>query len=119
MKSIQDLIFDRITNSAKTRFDYKKFESDFEGLPHHVAENFLFAIIAGFATGKDEKEISLKLFNDILMMGFIFEKNQLEEFLIDKKKLLSKEIFVMQTSLGMLDDNSDEIAVLNFVNQLL
>lgn len=119
MKSTQDLIFDSITDSAKKRFDYKEFELGFEGLPSYIPENFLFLIIGGFATGEDEKEISIKLINEILMIGFKFDSKQIDDFLVDKKKLFVKEIFVMQTSLSMLDNDSDELEVLKFVNQFL
>lgn len=119
MKSTTDTIFDQITDSAKKKFDYESFRLGFEDLPEYVPENFLFGVISGYAIGDEEHLIRIKLHNEILMLGFIFELDAIEKFLIGKKELFSKEIFITGIAIDMLNNGSDPLAVLNFTNQFL
>lgn len=117
--NLEDLIFNRITESAKKRFDYKNFESDFEGLPTYIPKNLIFGVIAGYANSDTKETIAAKLLNEILMMGFMLNKEEFIDFVDDKKKLFELEIYVLQLSASMLDNGDDPNDVLQSVNQLL
>jgi hypothetical protein len=115
----EDLIYNRITESAKKRFDYKNFESDFEGLPKNIPENLIFGVIAGYANGDTKETIAAKLLNEILMMGFIINREEFIDFVDNKKKLFGLEIYVLQLSTSMLDNGDHPSDVLKSVNQFL
>jgi hypothetical protein len=46
----------------------------------------LFEIILGFASGEEEKTIAAKLHNEFLMSGFVWDKKEIDAFLIGKKR---------------------------------
>lgn len=118
-KTIEDLIYNRITDSAKLKFDYAEFAMGFEGMPNHVPENFLFGVIAGFASDDSKETVVAKLFNEVLMMGFMVDRKELIDFVEGKEKLFSLEIYVLQLASTMLQNGDDPLGVLNSVNQLL
>lgn len=118
-KTIEDLIYDRITDSAKLKFEYAEFAMDFKDLPKHVPENILFGVIAGFASGESNETVVAKLFNDILMMGFMVDRKELVDFVEGKEKLFALEIYVLQLASTMLENGDNPHGVLSAVNQLL
>ena len=70
MKITKDTIWDTITNSAKERFDYKSFEEIFHEIGgNKMAENILFRVIAGLASGETKEEIARQLDLDVWQLG--------------------------------------------------
>lgn len=120
MKDTEDIIWDTITNSAKQRFDYKSFE---EGIPkmgdRNVAENILFMIIAGLASGETKEGLAARLNTHMNMLGYIFEEHYLEKLLERKEEELKTEIIVTQFALAMLEQGTHPVAILNGVHQML
>jgi len=116
---MEDLIWNRITDSAKKKFDYKTFESEFNKIDDNIAENIIFQIIVGFASDKTEEIIALELYNQMLMTGFVWQLDEIQKFIEDKKSLLKIEIYSAQLASSMLQDDNDPLSVLNGINQLL
>ena len=61
------LIYDNITNSAKTKFDYKSFAKGFDEIDEKIADNILFKVLVEFASDEEKENIAYKLFNEILL----------------------------------------------------
>ena len=116
---MEDKIWDLITNKAKARFDFKTFAKDLSELGEDYAENILFEIILGFASGEDEKTIAAKLHNEFLMSGFIWDKKEIDVFLIGKKDVMRLEIYATRLANNLLRDGNEPAVVLQSVNKLL
>lgn len=116
---MEDIIWDTITNKAKTRFDFEKFAKKFSELDENMADIILFQIIVGFASNEKEEIIAAKLFSNFLLTGFIWDKKEIDKFLSDKKDVLKIEIYVTQLANDLLRNGNDPVSVLNSVNQLL
>jgi hypothetical protein len=119
MKKTEDLIWDRITNNAKNKFDYVSFKNNFKETNKHVAENILFKIIFGFASHKTKKTISLELFNEILLLGYNWKLEDIQIFVDDKDHLFELEIYATQLVNAMLQEGKDPRSVLTSINQIL
>lgn len=119
MTSSSDIVWDTITNSAKTKFDYTSFEEQFDDEEENLADNILFKTIIGFVNKKTNEVIALELYNDMMMIGFIWELEDIQEFIKDKEILLKSEIYACQIANSLLEDGKDPLMVLNAINQLL
>jgi hypothetical protein len=115
MKSIEDKIWDTITNSAKGKFDYDSFRENFLIDPDMV----IFMIILGFASGKSKEMIKMELFNQMLMTGFKWKVEDIADFINDKEELFKLEINLSKTSKNMLDAGNEPLIVYNLISQLL
>jgi hypothetical protein len=114
-----ELIWGTITDSAKKKFDYNSFEEQFAEIDENLADNILFKIIIGFASNKTSEKISLELFNELMMIGFLWKLEEVQKFVNDKDKTLKLEIYSSQLASSLLQDGNDPLAVLNSVRQLL
>ena len=119
MKASQDIVWDAITNSAKSKFDYSSFENQFKEVGENIADNILFKIIIGYASKKTSEILSEELIGDMMMLGYLWEINELKDFLRNKENLFKTEIFACQMAANLLEDGSDPIVVLNTINQFL
>ena len=119
MTDTRDLIWNAITDSAKTRFDYGSFEKEFNEIDANIAENILLKVIEGFANRQTDEIISLELFNQMMMIGSIWKKEDIMAFVEGKDKLLKLEIYTIQLAYSLLQDGGDPLVVLNSVKQLL
>ena len=119
MNTIENQIWDTITNSAKKKFDYTSFEEGFEDYDENIAENILFKIIASYAANEKDETIAAIIFNDLLITGFVIDKNVLDSFLVGKKELFKVEIYCTQFARDLLQDGNSNFSVLNSINKLL
>ncbi len=119
MASGADIVWNTITDSAKNKFDYNLFKEQFDDEDENLADNILFKTIIGFASKKTNEVISLELFNEMMMIGFIWELEDIQEFIKDKESLLKLEIYSSQIANSLLEDGKDPLMVLNAINQLL
>ena len=132
----EDLIWDLITENAKTKFDYAKFENNFREVYDNVeivedkknsdgkstgniAENILFLIIASLASEQDKRIISSKIFNEIILTGFVWEIENIENFIEDKQELFRSEIYCFNLAMAMLDNGEDIDMILVTMNTFL
>lgn len=84
-----------------------------------LANNILFKIIIGFASKKSSEIISIELFNEMMMIGFVWKLEDIQAFIKDKDTLFKTEIFSSQLANSLLEDGNDPIMVLNSIHQLL
>ena len=119
MKSTNDLIFEKITNSAKVKFDYETFEAKFGDIPATVPDMVLLEIICGFASDDSIEVVTAKALNQILMIGLFIESAKLQKVIEDIKPEIKIEIGIANMAINMLDDGADPNAVLEFVNKML
>jgi hypothetical protein len=117
MKTLQDKIWDAITDSAKKRFDYSSFEKNVPSAD--MADMIVFKIIIGYAGKMSKDKIARGLLNDMLIVGYRTEIKELDQFVQDKELLFQREIFASQMAREMLDHGSDPMIVYNSILQLL
>ena len=117
----EDMIWDRITQSAISKFDYTGFRKHLESATddENVAENIVFLSIIEFASGKNEKDVAEVLYNQIVLSGFVWEFDKIETYLENKKKLFSIEIYAVNLAYTLLEETKDPGIVLTAINQLL
>jgi len=108
-----------IIDNAKTKFDYKSFLETLSGLPKTVTDNILFLVIIAYASNKSNFLIAAELFNEILMLGYVWELESIKEFVNDKDEVFSLEIFLSGLATGMIKNGSDSTDVLLSISQLL
>lgn len=119
MENTEDFVWNRITNSAKTRFDYASFEKDCNEVNKNIAENILFAIIVGFASKETNEAISMKVYNQMLMTGFQWELNDIQNFIEGKDKLFKLEIYLTQLAASLMEEDNDPLAALGAIERFL
>ena len=115
MKSIEDKIWDSITDSAKGKFDYSTFKENFPFDPDRI----IFKIIMGFAMNKKKEILTLELFNEILMTGFKWDEKEIAKFIEDKEKLFKQEIYASQFASNLLNTGHEPIFVFESISKLL
>ena len=116
----ETVIWDYITNSAKRKFDYQSYLADFpKEIGKNIPDNILWKIIMLSSSGYDEIHISSLIMSDLIMLGFMFPKDKLIPFVIDRKKDFGLEILATQIATDALNMGSAPEAVLGQVNQLL
>lgn len=119
MTTNTELIWNIITDSAKRKFDYDSFEKQFIEIDESLADNILFKVIIGFASNKTSERISLELFNEMMLIGFMWKLEDIQSFVNDKDKILKLEIYSSQLASSLLQDGNDPSIVLNSINQIL
>lgn len=117
----EDLIWDRITQSAMSKFDFAGFVERLKSATEDetVAENIVFLSIIEFASGKTEEEIAEILYNQIVLSGFVWEFEEVQRYLENKKELFAIEIYAASLAYTLLEETKDPAVVLTAVNQLL
>lgn len=121
MDQITELIYNKITQSAINKFDLNEFEDDFlTDLDNfEIVDNIVFNIIVHFAAGNKNSEIITFLSNEMLLLGFEWNKTAIEKILIGKKELFKLEIYLTQLSNDMLENGTNPIAVLETIEKLI
>ena len=115
MKNIEDKIWDSITNSAKSKFDFASFKKN---MPQ-FADNALFKIIVDFAMNKPINAIAGELHNQVLMTGFVWKMDDINDFLEGKKEILKHEIYIAQLAADMLQNGNSPQGVFTTITGLL
>ena len=113
------LIWDKIVNSAKQRFDYALYSNKFKGLETDVFDTLVLHIIVGFACGECHETISTNLHNELQHIGFDIRDEIIDTIVEDKHVLFSSEIYAAYLTFSMLEDGCSEFEVLGCVTDLL
>jgi len=93
MRQAEDIVWNTITESAKRRFDYAGFKNRLSAAgDERVAEYTLFQIITGYAEELSREELLFKIQEELQLFSYSFSTEDLDEFLADKKEVLSAEI---------------------------
>jgi hypothetical protein len=120
MKTIEERIWDAITNSAKKKFDYQSFEQGFHDFGEvNIAENILFQVIVRFASGETKESVAANLTSEVFLLGCDFKEQVLESFLEHKEAELKTEIHITRLAHTMLEEGAHPAAVLETVQKLL
>jgi len=121
-------IYNLITNSAKKRFNYNTFEKTFLGeenvrdvtIEYNVPDKILWYMLMYLAMGDEPDIVADKIYNEILMSGFIFDVNALEKIIVDNVVSWKKEIGVLKMATDMLNsENASVEQVYQFVSKML
>ncbi len=121
MKNTEDFIWDRITESAISKFDFEEFGNEFNETINDIDifENIVFITIIGFASKKEKSTISLEIFNQVIITGFEWELEKIKEFLKDKEEIFQTEIYCASLAMSMLENGNNCESVLNSINSFL
>ena len=111
----EDIIWDAITNSAKTKFDYASFEANFPFSP----DMLLFSIIVGLATGRNKEEMSFELYNQVLAVGFSIDQTEILDFINRHESTFGMEVLAARIAGDMLSQGTDPMAVYISISQLI
>jgi hypothetical protein len=110
----KEQIYDLITNSAKTQFDYATFEKYFSNINVNIqafenadiADKILWFILLYIAMGDKPNIIALKIRNELMMSGFIIENiSSLEKFVSENIDNWNKEVGILKMASDMLNSN--------------
>lgn len=119
-KEPEDIVWDRITDSAKRRIDYEELVEAFDAFGDPaLPENVLFQVIIGRATGEDKGAIASKLESHLMVLGIGVENGSLVDLIAEVEPAVSKEILATKAALIMFQEGGDPIDVLAMVSQLL
>lgn len=115
-----DAVTDYILESAKTRFDYPSFLTEFTDADENfVDEEFLLPLIAAKAFGETTPEIAEKIFESFEMAGYDIEMNDLISLIEKKSKELGLEILAFKVAADSLQQGAHPTAVVHQISQLL
>ncbi|NGF57285.1 hypothetical protein G5B00_12270 [Parapedobacter sp. SGR-10] len=113
------LIWDKIVNSAKQRFDYELYANKFKDLGSDVFDTLLLHIIVGFASGECHETISTSLHNELQHIGLDIRDEIIDTIVEDKHIMFSTEIYAAYLTFSMLEDGHSEFEVLGCITDLL
>lgn len=116
---IENLISNTIANSAKRRFDFEDFRKDFDGFDENIADGVINTTLIQLASKENIKSISAKIHSEFLLIGMVWKRDEIEEFLKDKAHVFKIEIFVIQTVGQLLETGTNPLSVLDFVRTTL
>lgn len=108
-----DRVWDVITESAKSRFDFDSFEQSFEGMGEtHIAENLLFMTLAGIAQDRSSEEIVKNIQRNFLLLGISVDTAEFVEFVDQRRKDSAAEIVATKTALALFEMGAETPGVL-------
>lgn len=103
----EDLIWDSIMESAKTKIAYAAFEALFPFTP----DNFLSSIIYGFAMKRSPEAITANIVTQTKMTGNIVDDTVLADFVASSRPAIAQEIELTAQALNELARGTDPEAV--------
>jgi hypothetical protein len=116
----EDIVWNKITDSAKRRIDYPALVESFEEVGDPVLpEIILFQIILGRAVGEDKETIASKLESQLMVLGIGAENGTFLELVEEIEPAVSKEVLAASMALALFQEGNDPIDVLVTVSQLL
>jgi|JI6StandDraft_1071083.scaffolds.fasta_scaffold49844_2 hypothetical protein len=120
MKKPEDIVWDTITDSAKTRFDYAEFASGLSEFDDGtMADNMLFLTIMGHAQKQSVEAIANDLSNQCLMLGLGGDPAALLEFVADRGRDLPLEIKAANQALAFYEMGLQTPGILVQVRSIL
>ncbi len=111
------LIWDKIVNSAKKKYDYDQYLSFFND--SKVYDQLLLHIIIGFASGECHQTISLNLHNELHHIGFTMREDEVADLIEDKHVVFSNEIYAAYLAFSLMEHGSSEAEILGHIIDLL
>jgi len=113
-------VWNKITDSAKTRFDYEELVSAFGEIgDSQMAENLLFQILLGLAVEDDEETLAAKLTSQLIVLGIGVGDGSMLELIREIRPAVVKEVLATKVALTGFRDGNDPNDVLVTVSSLL
>lgn len=104
MSAPEDIVWNTITDSAKTRFDYHSFASDLSDFDNGtMAEKVLFMTIIGHAQERPINVIVSDISQKLLLLGLGMDEAALREFVGNRLTDLPREIKAASQALAFFD----------------
>jgi hypothetical protein len=120
MKHSQDIVWDTITDSGKTRFDYPAFERIFSNTGNnHLPENVLFLTIAGHAAKHSTEEIVADINRELALLGIGLSEADFRRFVTEKEAELKSEILAARAAIALFEQGLKPPGVLVQVRSML
>jgi hypothetical protein len=98
MNSPRDIVWNAITESAKSRFDYSAFAGSANDT---ISENILFIILEGHAAGDSVEAIAKRINGQLLLIGYNIPDAELLKYISDRKADCFREIKATETSMAL------------------
>lgn len=111
------LIWDKIVNSAKKRYNYEAYLKFFDN--PHIYDQLLLHIIIAFASGESHEEISINLHNELHHIGFTMREDEVAELIKDKHTVFSNEIYAAYLAFSLMEEGNSDIEILGHITHLL
>ncbi len=119
MDNIECVIWDTITESAKTRFNYTALSKKLNAKKESIIESIILIIVTDFASGTAKKQIVTKLIQKALQNNLIWEEFEIIHFVDDAEKLFDIEIHTANVVNEMIKEHKDLNEVLSTVNNMV
>lgn len=111
------LIWDKIVNSAKQRFDYDQYLHFFES--SKIYDQLILHIIIAFASGESHEAIVVNLHNELHHIGFTMREDEVADLIDDKHFVFSNEIYAAYLTFSMMEHGDSEFEILGCITDLL
>lgn len=111
------LIWDKIVNSAKLKFDYPQYLSFFDD--PKVYDQLILHIIIAFASGETHEGISTNLHNELHNIGFTMREDEVADLIEDKHVVFSTEIYAAYLTFSLMEHDYNEYEILGYITDLL
>lgn len=119
MEFQKDIIWNEITESAKTRLDFKNlFGAADSEQEENLHDNILFMCIAGYAVGRSESEIINSVNQELCLLGILLP-DDFDQFLKDQISNLTLEIKATRIAVESFDMGLQGPGVLVAVRKIL
>ena len=120
MQQPEDKVWNAITESAKTRFDFNEFDQAFSefDLPN-ASDNVLFMIIAGYAARHSPEKIASDIRMQFAAISIGFREGALERLMKDKETQLKTEIRATAIAMAHFERGAKVPGVLVSVRSIL
>jgi hypothetical protein len=104
MSAPEDIVWNTITDSAKTRFDFSSFKASISNFDEGtMAENILFMTIIGHAQNQSIDEIVSRIHSELLLLGLRAENDEISRFVADRLEDLQLEIKAAFQAIAFFD----------------
>lgn len=111
------LIWDKIVNSAKQKYDYAQYLSFFDD--PKVYDQLILHIIIAFASGESHEAIATNLHNELHHIGFTMREDEVADLIADKHIVFSSEIYAAYLTFSLMEHGSSEFEILGYVTDLI
>lgn len=111
------LIWDKIVNKAKQKYDYSQYLSFFDD--PKIYDQLILHIIIAFASGESHEAIVTNLHNELHHIGFTMREDEVAELIEDKHIVFSHEIYAAYLTFSMMEHGSSDDEIMGYVTDLL
>ena len=116
----EDIIWNTITASARTKFDYTAFKKEFGAFDNNrVLDTVLYQVLEGFAENKSTSEVAENLSHDLQMLSYPFAEKNFEPFIASHETIFASEIKATARALALFADHKEIPEILSEIDLFL